>query len=202
MARTDPYLTVAEFKERVNITTSAQDGAIETALKAASRQIDNFCGRTFTQSAEEARYLTALPWRGPLVGSGVVLPTDEFVSLTEIATDDGSGAYATVIAAEDYRYLPLSAPAEGEPYTAVDLLNNLGWPTGADAIRLTGIWGWPEVPAVIAEATHLTANRLRALWTAPFGSTGMGEMGGGLNMTTALSPLIREMLAPYRVLAV
>ena len=203
MTRTDPYLSVSEFKARINLNSTAQDAAIETVLRAASRWVDNYCGRFFGQTDSEVHYVTAGLYRSAFpTGYGVGLAVDEFSSLTEIATDDGTLAYATVLDPDDYRFLPLEAEALGEPYTVVELLSNLGWPTMSNGVRLTGAFGWPSVPDPIIEAVHLLANRQRALWTAPFGNSGMGEMGSGLNMTAATTPLIREMLEPYRVLAV
>lgn len=205
MARSDPYLTVADFKEAVGKETDEDDATILRALKSASRQIDGYCGRFFGQSADdEIQYITARAWysRYGMYASGVAVEAPEFVTLSEIAFDDGSLLYADVVDAESYSFLPAESVNLSEPYSAIDLATNIGWPTGRNYVRLTGTFGWPAVPDVIMEATHLIANRLRSLWTAPFGATGAGEMGSGLNMTAALTPMIREMIEPYRILTV
>lgn len=199
MTLSDPYCTVAEFKARVGEAVNAQDELLTQVLLAASRQIDNFCARSFGQGgsvdAPESRYFTWQSWRG-----GAVLGVDDLISVAAISTDDGSRSWATEVASDAYELSPLDAVQRGEPYTQITLLAD-AWPRGDGYVRISGVWGWPSVPDPIREACQMLANRQKSLWKAPFGQTGAGEMGAGLDMTAALTPLIKEMLAPYRVLA-
>src|SRR3972149_2249474 len=51
MAVVDSYATLAEYKVRVNLTTTGDDAAITAQLGAVSRLIDRECRRFFTQDA-------------------------------------------------------------------------------------------------------------------------------------------------------
>lgn len=219
MALGDPYLTTEEFKARSRSSSSANDTAIAAVLLSASRSIDGFCGRTFNKSATaEARVFT-LPCRGgygSYGGSGVtfisgsvsgyagILETGDLVSVAELATDStGDRTYATVWSAQDFDLYPLNAAVQGQPYREIrsSPLGSFGFPTSVQGIRVTGIWGYPSVPAPVKEVCFLAANRLKSLWDAPFGLSGGGEMGA-LDMTVSLTPILKEMLAPYRVMPV
>lgn len=211
----DAYLDVDEFKERSRSTSAVNDYPIEVLLTAASRLIDNECGRFFGQVGTEmtpaVRYYSlpdragwAYPrpsgWLGPIGGvAGVGI--GDVVSVAALDTDDGSGDFATAWTTDDYLLTPRNAATEGWPYTAIEAAprGTLAFPTGPNSIRVSGVFGWPAVPAPIVEACFLITNRLKSLWDAPFGKSGGGEMGG-LDMTGSITPILRAMLAPYRVL--
>lgn len=196
------YLSVDEFKLRSRSSSAANDDAIEAVLLSASRSIDGYCGRTFGQSAEpESRLVDCWSW----YGGRPCFEIGDVVSIDEIASDNGSGSYASVWDVGTYRLAPLNAAAKGRPYTEIVPYSSLGdrwWPgwtfTPNYPVRLTGIFGWPAVPAPVKEVCFLTANRLKSLFDAPFGVSGGGEMGS-LNMTGALTPIMKEMLNPYVV---
>lgn len=207
MAIDDPYLSVNEFKATLDSVGNIQDEAIQRALKSASRQIERFTGRVFNQSGDnEARYFTAYGLGVGYVtyGYGYLrrLYVDDFTELTSLSIDNGRALWDDVWDADQYRAVGLNSPGLAMPYNAIEAIGSRAFPLGTDWIKINATWGWPAVPDDVREACHLIANRLKSLWTAPFGRTGAGEMGGGLDMTTALSPLIREILAPYRVLPV
>lgn len=207
------YLSTADFKARTRSATAANDAAIAAVLASASREIDRWTGRWFGQDGSEmtaaVRYAslpgcqsdvrpfpTWQPWSGD-----TRLDIPDTVSLTEVATDqDGDGIYETVWDAAEYLLRPGNAAALGEPYTQLRTTQAAThtFPTGPDAIRLTGVFGWPAVPDTIVEVCFLIANRLKSLWDAPFGLSGGGEMGA-LDMTNSLTPILKGMLSPYRL---
>lgn len=197
MAWDDPYLSVSDFKARVGIQATDADTALLAVLTGASRQIDNWCGRRFTQSdAGTERHFSAR--------AGDMLAVPDLVSLSELATDTtGSRVYATVWAATDYDLWPFDAADAGWPYTEIRVTpyGTLRFPDLARAIRLTGVFGWPAVPAPIIEACAIQANRLWARKSAPFGIAGSAELGQ-LTAITSLDPDVKAMIAPYRVQAV
>jgi hypothetical protein len=197
MPLTDPYLTVAQFKTRSRSTVSTNDSAIEAVLLAASRQVDNWCGRQFGQgSAGESRVYVSR--------YGDLLNVDDMVAVTAVATDPaGDGTYTTVWAATDYRLEPINAAGIGQPFIRIraGAVSPLWWPAAPTLVRITGTFGWPSVPAPVREATYLLANRLKAMWDTPAGLSGGGEMGS-LDMTGSITPIVAAMLAPYRVMTV
>ena len=215
----DAYLTTAAFKTRSRSTTAANDAAITAVLLSASREIDRHCGDRFfgqdgTVSVPAIRYASISPlawgidvrpfptWQ-PMTGGGC-LDIPDTVSLSEVATDqDGDGVYETVWDAAEWALRPRNALATGEPFTQLRTTQAAthAFPTGADAIRLSGIFGWPAVPAPVIEVCFMLANRLKSLWDAPFGLSGGGEMGA-LDMTVSLTPILKNMLSPYRAVTV
>ncbi len=195
MALTDPYTTVAEFRARVGSIEDVADVEILTVLLSASRQIEGVCGQVFNKvGTATVKYIT------PVYGELIDLPP--FVSVSELATDNGDRTYPTIWATTDYDLFPYDAVDLSVPYTQIHVspVGRYGWPNLVRGVRVTGIWGWPAVPTPVKEACFLLANRGKSLWAAPFGQTGVGELGSGLNMTAALTPLIREMLGQYKVI--
>src|SRR5690349_275730 len=113
----DPYLDVSEFKARTRSGSTANDDAISAVLVSASRSVDGYCGRTFNHSdgdeyrlfadcwwprlAHPVRFTDEWPrgWRHPL-------EIGDAVSVTEVASDDGSGAYATAWDVDTYFLSP------------------------------------------------------------------------------------------------
>lgn len=207
MALGDAYLTVDEFKTRSRSSSSTNDDAIEAVLESASRSIDGYCGREFNKSAAaESRVFEC--WNGHRGYPGrwtdnsyaPCLEVGDVVSVASIASGDGTGAYPTVWDADTYALLPRSAAAKGFPYSEIGppVGRWSGWPITSYGVQVVGIFGWPSVPAPVKEVCFLMANRLKSLFDAPFGVSGGGEMGS-LNMTGALTPIMKEMLNPYVV---
>jgi hypothetical protein len=214
MALGDAYLTTAEFKTRIRSESAANDAAIAAVLLSASRSIDGYCGREFNKSAapESRVFECAYTYWGnpvhpvtfvdeyPYGGAGACLATGDLVSVTSIASGDGTGAYPTIWDADSYALLPRNAAAKGFPYTEIGppVGRWSGWPGTSYGVQVTGIFGWPAVPAPVKEACFLIANRLKSLWDAPFGQSGGGEMGS-LDMTVSITPIVAGMLNPYVV---
>lgn len=195
MALGDPYLDLDTFKLRHGIVGEEQDAQISQTLIAVSRQIDQWCGRTFNKDASATiRYFT------PVYGSYVVEPGD-FVSLTAVETDS-SGLYSfdSTWTTSDYILLPRNAPITDEPYTRIER-----HPGGSydffphrDSVKLTGVFGWPEVPSVIVEVTAIQAHRIFKRASAPFGIVGSVELGQ-MRSITSIDPDMKAMLAGFRV---
>lgn len=197
MALADAYLELDEFKLRLGIEGTKQDAFLLAVLIAASRQIDGWCARTFNKTeTAETRYFS-VPAR---LRYEPLLDVHDYVSLDSVASDDGTRTWAETWLTTSYDVAPLTV-GYGEPYRQIEALNGAVFPYGANAIAVSATWGWPSVPEPVREATHLIANRTKSLWRAPFGSTGAGELGGGLNMTDSTTTVIRSMLAPYRAIS-
>ena len=84
MAISNGYTTLNEVKSALNLEDSLENGGIELAIATASRMIDDYCGRFFYQDgtsiAPATRYYTPQDF--------YTVAVDDFVSLSEIATDD------------------------------------------------------------------------------------------------------------------
>jgi hypothetical protein len=194
MALSDPYVSVDDFKARLNITGTAQDAVIEQTILAASQWIDSVCGQTFNKSdTATAKYVTA---RYP-----DVIETPPLVSISELATDTGARTYLTIWATTDYDLYPYDAADAGRPYTEIrrSPLGVYAWPSHVRGVRITGIWGWPSVPAPIVQATMREAERLWALSRAPLGLAGSGELQSPISRGDAD---VKALLSAFRVVTV
>jgi hypothetical protein len=196
MATTDPYGDLATFKARANITTSVNDAVLLQLLVEASRQIDGWTGRNFNQTAAGTVRVMSTVWSD-------VIEVDDLVSVSELVTDDGTRTYTTVWTTTDFDLFPLSAADRGEPYQQIrvapyGLYPFVGYPRG---VRITGVWGWPAVPDVIAGATYLQANRLWKRKDAPFGVTGSNDLSS-LRVIPGMDPDVQAMIAPFKRLVV
>ncbi|HEY5880107.1 MAG TPA: hypothetical protein VIU11_14450 [Nakamurella sp.] len=200
------YASVDELRDFVRIDDVADDTIIEAALSASSRAIDYACDprpehfRQFGQTdAVEDRYFTASR-RGydtPVRGQWVALVDDIATAVgLVVAADGGSGAYTPV---EGTTLLPRNAAAHGRPATAI-LFAGSSMPTppaSADAVKVTGTWGWPAIPTAIHEACLMQSSRLIARRDAPFGVAGSPETGTEIRLLARLDPDVELMVRPY-----
>lgn len=190
------YTTVETLKERLAIPApdSASDAMLEATIAAASREIDNYCGRRFYSTAtDETRFYTATSARS------VLLP-DDLLTVTELATDDGTRTYTTVWPATDYDL----APANQTPHWEIRARwsGNHSFPAGLDrGVRVTGRFGYCQTgshPADIEMACLIRSAQMLGLAVAPFGQVGLGE-------TTSVPVsfgAFRGLLDPYRIIRV
>lgn len=202
MAFGDAYLTVEEFKARTREQSLRNDDAIAAALESSSRQIDGHCGREFNQSENDEYKIIDLCQYGDYRWGPNPIALGDVVSVTEIASDDGTGTYASVWDVDSYVLFP-RRPKRGWPYTSVKpapLRTSASWPITGYPIRVAGVFGWPEVPAPVKEVCFLMTNRLKSLYDAPFGASGSSNPEvGGLDMTMSITPLLKQMLKPFVV---
>jgi hypothetical protein len=180
------------------VTDVGDDAVLEAVIEGVSRYIDLYCGRHFWKdTGATTRYYTAEEpdW----------LWVDDLVSVSSLATDsDGDRNYEDTWAEEDYDLWPYNAAAEGMPYMAISATptGDSSFPVGvAKGVAVTGIFGWPSVPAPVKEACLLMAARLAKRKDAPFGVVGSADMGT-IQVIPKLDPDVAVLLAPYRRLRV
>jgi len=176
------YATVEEVKSRLGITDSQDDFELTLAVQAASRKIDQICGRYFWRGTDTRTYVPESLWRQS---------TDDLVSVTTLKVDqDGDGVYEqTWTSGTDYalevapgRY-NVSAKGEAWPYTGFIAVNSgkllpfiYPW-RHLDAIQITGVFGWPAVPLAVKHAALIAAADLFKMKDAPFGVAGSADLG-------------------------
>lgn len=164
------YVNSTAFKATLDMSTeSYADADIAVALEAASRAIDEICNRRFWKDADAAQ----IRYYDPV--DGELLRLDDLVSLTELAIDrDGNGTYEEVWTTSDYVLQPYNAAADSKPYETIRRrvrANYSCFPTSYEyAIRVTGKFGWPSVPAQVVNATSILAHKLlERMRSAPMG---------------------------------
>ena len=195
MALTNAYCTLSDLKTSLAIEDITDDTALEAAILTASRMIDDYTGRFFyrdgTTAAPVTRYYTAQDW--------YTCNTDDFVSFTELATDDNfDQLYTTIWVAGDYMLEPINNPRRGWPYSRFLAIGSYIFPYNLpQSVRIKGVWGWPSIPAEIAMATKLQASRLFIRRQSPFGIAGTPDLGT-VRLSSRLDPDVEALIRPFR----
>lgn len=204
------YCTLTEMKSGFVLntdgttysTSTASDDFICDVITAVSRGIDRETSRYFYEStADEVRYFTPVERQRLFVG--------DFVSITSIYTDTlaGDRTYPYLWATTDYDLWPFNATSlsEPEPYRFVDRspAGNNEFPVGiAKSVKITGKFGWPEVPQIITNACILWSARLYMRYAAPLGVSSVSALGQQMVRVPPPDPDVAAMLNNYKAPAV
>jgi Phage gp6-like head-tail connector protein len=173
---------------------NSRDALIESACEAASRFIDDTCGRRFYADTTTSARTYRLRGRCYATDEGEALIVDDIASATGLAVAIGSGASYTTIT--DYETAPDNAIVRGQPIT--DLIRTASRWSGYGAtarVRVTARWGWPAIPDAIAEATKIQAARLFRRKDSPEGVLASPEWGA-VRMTR-IDPDVEALIRPY-----
>lgn len=161
------YITLDEFKvssELVGFTFADYDARI--AIAAASRGIDEYCGRTFGTATTTDRYYSPL--------DSCSLDVNDLTSVGTFQIDaDGDGTFETTWT-ENVQFIlaPLNAAADGKPYEEIQVRRNsyAYLPCFERSVKITGAFGWPATPDPVKQATTIITTRLlKRAREAPFG---------------------------------
>jgi hypothetical protein len=178
------YVTAAELKDALGITDTADDAHIQRALDAAEEAVIGHCDRFFDQRGSGVSPQQRI-YKADLDG------LDDIVSISAVEVDTaGDGTYAT--ATTDYTLEPFNAVLDGEPYTR--LVKGSAFPAGK--VRISGVFGWPSVPAAVEQAMLLQASRFfKRLKEAPFGVAGVSIDGAGIRLLAKLDADVELLLS-------
>lgn len=189
------YVSLGTVRASLGEQAPDRDVLIEAAISAAVAAIDNTCGRSFTVAAASATARVFAPnERRVLVEDGEMLIVDDIGSLTDLAVETGSGGSFSAVAASTWEAWPLGALTRGWPVSALLALGGR-WPLGTGRVRVTARWGWPAVPADVAQAALLLATRLYRRKDSPEGVIGSADFG--LVRVTNRDPDVRALLEPF-----
>ena len=183
MAVVNGYCTAQQIREELSdADTKLSAALLAKAVNAASRAVDDWCGRRF--------------WKDP--GPTVLLyrPTDrEVAAVHDIATEDGlvvktdtagDGTWATTwVLGTDFQLEDLNAPAAGWPWEELVAIGGKTFTPyrrgrlrrGRPTLQVTATHGWPAVPAQVEEATVLRGVAFFKRKEAPFGVQSFGDFG-------------------------
>jgi hypothetical protein len=195
VAITNGYCTLAELKASLNITDSVDDTALEAAITAASRMIDDYTERFFyvngSVGSPVTRYYTAL--------DPYTINVDDITTVSEIATDDNFDfTYGTVFTTTDFMVEPINNPIKGFPYNRLLAIGSYIFPYQLpQAVRVKGVWGFTAVPAEVNMATLIQSSRLFGRRQSPFGIAGSPEMGT-VRLYSRLDADVEVLLRPFR----
>lgn len=203
MAITNGYLTLTEIRGWVGApsTHTEDDVRLEEAVTAASRYIDDLCGRRFyANTVDETRYYTATR-EDRLTGRDGL---DDIYAITTLKTDDDEDrTYETTWATTDYDLLPFNAALDGEPYARIETSpdGDYSFPTHAKGVQIVGKFGWSTCPAVVKRACYILTAYLFKQKDAPLGVQGGGDMGN-IYVEPRVNAMMRQMLDGVRKTAI
>jgi hypothetical protein len=142
----DPYATVQDLEARLS---TLDDGRFLQLLNAASRAIEDFCGRQFNKDTAQTPVATA---RKFLAVDPQRLPVDDFRTTTDLVISVNGTTWANT----DVDPRPFNGLYDGMtvwPY--FDLISHTkSWPSSRyPKVTITAHWGWAAVPEPIKQAT-------------------------------------------------
>jgi hypothetical protein len=195
MSISNGYATLSDVKAALRITDAIDDTLLETAIESASRMIDGYTARTFSNAGTATRNFAAT--------DDLNLIIDDAISISEVASTDEIGDSYTVWKVTDYQLEPLNSRSDGlyMPYTGIRAVNDYAWPVvDQQALcRITGVWGWPSVPTAIKQATIIQASRLYKRLDSPLGVAGFGDMGA-IRVGRYLDPDVEQLVMPFKIM--
>ena len=176
MAITNGYATLAHIRDYLGVpsTDNANTANLERAVAGASRKIDKYCGRTFsdTGSASAKTFRANDPFE---------LDVPDFHTVTGflVETDTtNDGTFDTTWASSDYQVEPLD-PEDGWPWWWVTAVDTKTFPTGSRRARvqITARWGWEAVPTDVEIVCLELAGELFKRKDSPYGIAGFNDFG-------------------------
>ena len=195
MAITNGYATLTDVKNALRITDALDDSLLETAIESASRMIDSYTARTFSNAGTAVRDFAAT--------DDLTCIIDDAISVTSVQSTDEIGGVYTTWDVTDYQLEPLNSRSDGlyMPYTGLRAVNDYAFPVvdHQALVRVTAFWGWASVPTAIKQATIIQSSRLFKRLDSPLGVLGMGDMGQ-IRVSRYLDPDVERLAMPFRIM--
>jgi hypothetical protein len=195
MAITNGYATLIDVKNALRITDALDDSLLETAIESASRMIDSYTARTFSNAGTAVRDFAAT--------DDLTCIIDDAISVTSVQSTDEIGGVYTTWDVTDYQLEPLNSRSDGlyMPYTGIRAVNDYAFPVvdHQALVRVTAVWGWASVPTAIKQATIIQSSRLFKRLDSPLGVLGMGDMGQ-IRVSRYLDPDVEQLAMPFRIM--
>jgi hypothetical protein len=198
MAISDGYATLADVKAALRITDTVDDSLLEISIEAASREIDGFCERVFTQSTATRIYRPT---------DAFTVDLDDLQTVTTLKTDaDGDGVFDTTWGTADYQLNPLNGISGGitTPYTMLKAVGSYLFPiyeprnvnSQEASVQIVGVWGWPSIPTAVKQACIILSMRQFKRYDSPTGVMGFGDLG--VMRVGRVDPDVEKLLMPFR----
>lgn len=147
------YATLDDLREELAIPDKSADNRLSDLLEQASRYLDERCGHDFLRHPQVSGSESRLFWTEG--GSNLLLVRAGIVSLSQVELTTYTGGTYSSLAASDWALWP----SEVRPYHSHEgvLLSGLGtyqaFYAALDGARLTGVFGYEQVPPIVAKAT-------------------------------------------------
>lgn len=183
------YATLAELKTYLNITGTADDARLESAIESASRAIDMETSRRFYALTDTVYFQTDDPMRCDI--------DDDLLSVTSISIDTTGNRDYVALGATDYELDP-----ENAPYRTIWIApgSSKAFPINQRrGVKVVASWGYNATnsyPQAVNKACLMLAARYFKRKDSVFGVMGTPELG--YVRVTSKDTDIRALLQPYR----
>lgn len=201
MAIANGYATLAQVKSALRIPSAdaTDDSLIEMAVESASRLVDAYCGRNFIYGG------TAVTTRYFQADDPYVVQIDDARSISQVQTSSSEDGIYDVTwdltpHTGDVQAEPLNDYVGGIvwPYTRLRAIGDYVFPVDKETtVKVTAVFGWPNVPVTVTQATVLQASRIFARLQSPLGVAGFGDMGI-MRVSRGLDPDVAQLIEGYR----
>jgi hypothetical protein len=197
------YCSVDELKSQLRITDTVDDTALQIAVSAASRAIDDECHRTFGLTGSAV--LRLFDYDGlHIEGRCAVKIADLQTTVGLVVTADFAEDFTfstTLTLNTDFDLWPWNAAADGVPWTYLVLRPNTtnfasSCQPQARLFSVTGNWGWSAVPVRVKQACLIQAARVFMRRDSWAGIAGSPDLGNELRLLSELDPDVRLLLSP------
>lgn len=197
MSLTNAYTTVENLREHMgDAASAATTNELERCIDAASRDIDEKCGRRFWVDLTATTRVyrpqeSGMAWVDDISStSGLVIETD----------DNDDGEFETTWESTDYELQPDNADklgASGYAWWRIVAVGNYTFPTTGKrrSLRVTALHGWSAVPRAVEEACLLRSYTLYHRRASPHGVTGLTDFGPV--RTSKMDNDVMTLLSPY-----
>jgi hypothetical protein len=203
MTITNGYATLADVAAKMGISTAGTyDTAIEQAVEAASRQIDDYTGRRFWQdSTVQTREFYADDPSELRSVAGAVMDISTTTGLVVKIDSDDNGTYATTLTVGTHFVVtPLNAADDGEPFTGIRLVDSVyTFPmssSGRPGVQVTAQFGWAAVPDPVVQACIVQSVLLFKAADAAMGGLSFGD-GSFMRVRGGLNPVASTLIERY-----
>jgi len=198
------YATQSQFRSFVRDTSTLDTPLIEQALLSASREVERICGRHFYQTTQ-TQYFSPRPNDPYWVDlDDMELATKTGLSVHVQWSNSIANPYPEVRTVDvDFVLQPVNQSMngiDGWPYTQMQSLAKI-WPQRwsdfyMDTVKVTGTFGWDEIPDPVVQATLMLAAAIYKSGEAPFGVAGFDNFGAV--RVRGENPMVTALLHPYR----
>ena len=192
------YSTPAEVRDIIQAGADLPDSALQDTIDVATRMIDEYCGRVFTQAMGEARVFGV---ELDLIGS--VHPSmqiDDVLGMPDESTGTAAKVELANTPVDDWSeqadgwwFGPLT-PKPNWPLTEFHVKEARLWRNRY--IRITTDWGWSSIPAPVSRACAQLAARAWQRRLSVMGQLGTGEFGAVF--IRRVDPDVQNWLRPFK----
>ena len=199
MAIANGYASLAQIKAALRISAgdATDDALLEMAVESASRLIDAYCGRNFLLGGTATRYYNT--------DDPYVVQIDDARSISAVSTSSSEDGIFDIT----FDMTPRTGDIQAEPIN--DYVGGLVWPftrlraigdyvfpvDKENTVEVTAVFGFPNIPVTVTQATILQSSRIFARLQSPLGVAGFGDMGI-MRVGRSLDPDVSQLIEGYR----